>query len=92
MTTKSLTNSGLKSNHYYLCLNRKRSLEDLEKMIREYWVVFFISFVLVANGNLCHAFMELQALSMIDFRNGEDQDYLNKCGKLVYWSTIIKTD
>ena len=36
MITRSLTNSGIKSNHYYLSLNPKRSLEDLEKMIREY--------------------------------------------------------
>lgn len=39
----------------------------------------------VANGNYCHDFMEPQVPYMIDFRNGENQAYLRKCGKLVYW-------
>jgi hypothetical protein len=30
-----LTSFGLKSNHYHLSLNPKRSLEDLEKATRE---------------------------------------------------------
>ena len=29
-----------------------------------------MSFLLVANGKHCHDFMELQALYIIDFRNG----------------------
>ncbi len=42
-----------------------------------------MSFVLDANGNNCHDFIELQASSMIDFRSGADQGYLRECGKLV---------
>jgi len=50
-------------------------------------VVFFIFFVLVANGRHYHDFMELQASSMIDFKNGEDQAYLKNVAN---WSTGVR--
>jgi hypothetical protein len=40
----------------------------------------FYLLLTVANGNHFLEFMELQALSTIDFRTGEKQDSLKACG------------
>ena len=58
---RSLTTSGIKSNNYYLSLNPKRSLEDLEKISGQSWVVFFTFFLLAANEKPCQDIMKLQA-------------------------------
>jgi putative transposase len=34
-------------------------------------------------------FYGVPRLFTIDFRNGKDQAYFKKCGKLVYWSTML---
>jgi len=43
-----------------------------------------------ANGKRCQDFMEHQAPYTIDLRSDKTLDYLRICGKLVYWSMIMK--
>jgi hypothetical protein len=47
---RSLTNSGIKSNHYSLSLNPKVSLEDLEKMMRMLSGIFISLYWLPMGG------------------------------------------